>query len=191
MSEAEEFVKWAESQFIVGRSISRAFSVTDEPYITLTNGGIKEEGEGVVSFAGTPEEAWDGLRAVFTAYEGSLTSVPSTNPYVLYWRTHPTIEKVHDRNVLMYQARTRLLISNKPVEKDMLPGLRVLDAMDYEKQAKEKTHDKALGLDDLGLRKWAMEQAIKVCGNPHDVQIFALEYLKWVMGDPKARKDNG
>ncbi len=184
-NEAEEFVKWAESQFIVGRSTNRAFSVTDEPYVTLVSSGLKKEGQGVGLWVNTEEKAWDGLRAAFRSYVLPIAAIPSEEPYVLYWRKHPVLDQADGR----WQARIRLLVSNKSVEKELLPGMKVLDAMDYEKQAKEKTRDKALGLDDLGLRKWAMEQAIKVCGNPHDVQIFALEYLKWVLGDPKARKN--
>lgn len=94
----------------VGEPTARAFSVTMEPYVTLTATGIKAEGEPMPYIFATMSEAMAGYLKSVIDYLAEVSRGGS----VLYWRHHPEIKHQDGR----WQVYSRLLISNKPVQID-------------------------------------------------------------------------
>ena len=81
-----EFIKYLERGLEVGKSTKTLWTVTGHKYITLTSGGIKEEGDRVPAFYATPDLAEEAFIDVFEGY--------TENKKELYWRRLPALESI-------------------------------------------------------------------------------------------------
>ena len=108
--------------FPVGEPTAHRLSVTGEPYVTMTSGGVKAEGDHVAAVAFTPEKAWQMFLSEIFRYKQPL------GDYVLYWRRPPDLDswvmgEPFDRvEVTVYSYSARLLISDKPVLAEQCPA---------------------------------------------------------------------
>lgn len=84
-------------------------SVTGEPYVAMTNGGIKLEGEPFPVFAGSRAAAVKGYIRACQHYAHTQRGYGYA---VLYWREHPSIHKHDDGTWTVF---SRLLVSEKLV----------------------------------------------------------------------------
>jgi hypothetical protein len=105
----EELKAFMESEIEVGESTKHSLSVTGEPYVVLTSGGIKPEGlSWPMRWHDTIEQALEDFRAEFLKYKAS---VPGGK---LYWRwPQPEIHH-HDGKVCV--AARILITEAKPDE---------------------------------------------------------------------------
>ena len=103
-----------------GPATKKATTATGVPYVTLTSGGVKPEGNRMVDWAwhGTVKEAEDAFMAVFAEYLAREARGDR-----LYLRTTPQlIHRAADGHVLadwgdkMYAIRCRLAVSTPPAE---------------------------------------------------------------------------
>lgn len=85
----------------VGPSWPQHLAVTGEPYVTLMNGGAKDEGALCPSIKPTAAEAVDEYLETFDAY------AMYRREQTLYWRCTPNIQSDDGR----YVAHSRLLVS--------------------------------------------------------------------------------
>ena len=81
-----EFMKCLERGLEVRKSTKTLWTVTGHKYITLTSGGIKEEGDRVPAFYATTDLAEDAFINVFEDY--------TENKKELYWRRLPALESI-------------------------------------------------------------------------------------------------
>ena len=112
----------------VGEPTAQRSAVTGEPYISITHGGIKEEGERCGVWCEYEEDAEKLLLNAIREY--ARTTVDGEG-YVLYWREEPNTSKWTEmpcyvaeidwnehnhvlKPVSVYGGFARLLISNKP-----------------------------------------------------------------------------
>lgn len=96
-------VRHAEKRFPVGRPTTVYKAVTGEPYVTLTDAGIRAEGELLLGGQPAQAQASDAWKASFD----SLYPVGG----VLYWRHKPTLEQ--DPSDKSWHVYSRLLVSSK------------------------------------------------------------------------------
>ena len=93
----------------IGKPTERAYAVTGEPYVTLTDCGIHFEGQAVAVEIGTEANAWERYEAMFRRYLGLRKGV-------LYWRARPICENrpSSDHRPGTFSIYSRLLISEAP-----------------------------------------------------------------------------
>lgn len=115
-----------------------AVAPTGEKYITLTSSGIKPEcselktfptaNGAVISYIINFEKYIESInykiqnlcKLTEQRFEIEFKSLYFVRPYTLYWRQRPTIAYVEKNK---YYVRSRLLISNKPVNNDIVTGV--------------------------------------------------------------------
>ena len=93
----------------VGKTTVTVISVTGEPYITLTNGGIKPEGAPFTVYASFKELAVEQYLASCETYRFNQQK-KADGLCVLYWRRHPELLHQESRT---YVVTSRMLISDK------------------------------------------------------------------------------
>lgn len=102
----------------IGEPTVGYWSVTGEPYVTMTNGGIKLEGEMYPAFAWSRATAlraylaWCEDYAADQQRAGAMPAPVVPPARSLYWRCYPTILEYDDGTWTVY---SRLLISDKPI----------------------------------------------------------------------------
>ncbi len=114
-----KLVDYMEKRFPVGMSTDGYLSVTGDPYVVLTSGGIKLEGKAINqdALASTEKEACRLFIREFNKFAEGKTGT-------LYWRNKPHSAVISsdlsgavspfDDGVGRFYIRARFLISNKP-----------------------------------------------------------------------------
>jgi hypothetical protein len=106
-----------EKGFHVGESTCTQYSITGEPYVTLTSTGIVKEGERIGGIFTNEEIAIKFFVREFIEY------AESTKGTYIYWRKEPTLYKIVYEEISLatdrvepieyYTIRCRVLISQK------------------------------------------------------------------------------
>ncbi len=109
---------WIEEQVQVYGSAKSYLALTGEPFITLTSGGIKKEGECIQVYGRTPKKAIELFKSEFSKYRWKNGGLK------LHWRIKPYIKKHifissdpswSDEKYTFYTVRARLLLTNKDI----------------------------------------------------------------------------
>ena len=90
----------------IGPDTDRAYCATGEPVVTLTDAGVKAEGEGVTRNWECPTED-----AAWAAYESQFRAYIADKWGVLYWRLRPCAERAPGGG---WRICSRLLVSDRP-----------------------------------------------------------------------------
>lgn len=83
----DDIVSYIEGRFPVGEPTEGYRSVTGEPYVTLTSGGIKEEGGAFKVWTADLLKAAELFLYEFERYAKDKSSLTHT----MYWRRKPTV----------------------------------------------------------------------------------------------------
>lgn len=105
----EDLIRSCEEYVKPGEPTNIYRSVTGEPYIVLTSGGIKMEGAPFGRFYETEQDAIEAFKAQFSFYCSYKNCyLNNKDKFKLYWRWKPELK---ENNGFMVMAR--LLISDK------------------------------------------------------------------------------